>query len=298
MNCSICNSKKVNSTISNCYDLEYKVQGEFYFEFCGHCKTYILRPLQTQDQLNSYYPQHYHSYNTEDNLILKILYRITYNLRFKKYYSLINSDKGTILDIGCSDGKYFDYIDKSRNISITGIEMNEFIAEKGRNHGRNIITGTLDILPDDSKFDLIIMNNLIEHVLDPVCLIQQAITLLKPDGSIFIETPNFHCFDFLIWKKYWGGLHTPRHTYIFSEESFRYISSKVNLTLSKTNYIMNTGHWALSVQNFLESIKYTKTNLRYGRSWYYKYLLIFLIPINLIQMLIHRTGSMEVTLKN
>jgi len=295
MKCRICKSDLKSKKINNCQDYEYKYPGSFYFHICRTCSTCTLNPFQSDSKLSSYYPDDYHSYNTESNFILKVLYRITYFLRFRKYYSLLKPNKNRILDIGCADGKYFDYLNK--NINITGIEFNDQISQEGRIKGRNIFTGTLKDLPKGEKYDLVIMNNLIEHVNDPITLLQEALSFLEPEGCIFIETPNFRCLDFKIWGSYWGGLHTPRHTFIFSEESFHYLKSKLNIKITQVNYILNTGHWALSIQNYIESLDMKNSNLYFGRSWYYKYLLLILIPVNFLQKLVHRTGSMEITIQ-
>ena len=76
--------------------------------------------------------------------------------------------------------------------------------------GRNKIPGALglDIDPEahpdflhdlnihpypvkDNEFDKIYAKHVIEHVLDPLKFLQECYRILKPAGSIFIETPHF-----------------------------------------------------------------------------------------------------------
>ena len=183
-------------------------------------------------------------------------------------------------------------------MDLMGVEFKDEIAEKGRQKGRNIITGIIDdILDTDKKFDLIIMNNLIEHVLDPVGEMKKAYQLLKPNGCIIMETPNTDCWDYVISKKYWGGLHVPRHTYLFSSGNLKLLAEQTGFIVEEIKYLLNTDHWAISVQNYLQSTSLFKTNITKGRVWYFKYLLFTFIPLNFLQVILKKTGAINVVLR-
>ncbi|MEI9908849.1 MAG: methyltransferase domain-containing protein [Bacteroidota bacterium] len=50
------------------------------------------------------------------------------------------------------------------------------------------------------------MLNLVEHVSDPLTVLQKAASLLAPNGIIVIKTPNTKCRDASLFKNtYWGG---------------------------------------------------------------------------------------------
>jgi 2-polyprenyl-3-methyl-5-hydroxy-6-metoxy-1,4-benzoquinol methylase len=140
------------------------------------------------------------------------------------------------------------------------------------------------------------MNNLIEHVRDPVQELIKARSLLKDNGVIFIETPNTDSWDFKVFNRYWGGLHTPRHTFLFNPISTYSVCKLTKLKVEKFLFPISTDHWALSVQNLLQSKKLFNSNLKNGRTWYFKYLLFLFIPINFIQKFLGKTGSMEIIL--
>ena len=131
------------------------------------------------------------------------------------------------------------------------------------------------LIDSEFKFDLIVMNNLIEHVVDPIVELRTAKRLLKTGGKIFIETPNTNSWDFRLMQKFWGGLHTPRHTFLFNPQSMGVICKITKLEIHKIFYPINTDHWALSIQNLLQSCNRFKLKLRNGRTWYFKYLLFF-----------------------
>ena len=76
-----------------------------------------------------------------------------------------------------------------------------------------------------------------------------------------------------------------------------YLQKKTGFSIKSVKFLLNTDHWALSVQNFLQGYSMSQCHLNNGRAWYYKLLLIVFIPLNFLQMLMGKTGSMTAILK-
>ena len=64
---------------------------------------------------------------------------------------------------------------------------------------------------DGEKFDFITLRHVIEHVFDPVALINSCYALLNDSGILWIETPNGKSAGYDIYKSSWRGLEPPRH---------------------------------------------------------------------------------------
>ncbi len=106
-----------------------------------------------------------------------------------------------LLDIGCGDGivGYFAGTDYRQ---IFGVDVSDIalkIAEK-----RGVITRKMnvnnDALPyEDKFFDAITCLDVIEHVFEPVNLINEIFRVMKTEGVLIISTPNIrywhHLFD-------------------------------------------------------------------------------------------------------
>lgn len=292
--CILCDSD-LNLLLNNVKDYEYKTEGIFNFSLCKKCALLKISPFLTVEQLKKCYPDDYHGFHTTQKSLIGFLYKIIYGIRFRVYSSLMKN-KGIALDVGCADGAYFTQFErKYKDCKIEGVEFIDKIAQQGRSAGRVIYTGTIFDLKFKQKYDLIILNNLIEHVLQPVEVMNKVKELLKPDGKIILETPNIDSWDFMMSKKYWGGLHTPRHIYIFSTKAITKLMKLTGFKIKKISYPLNTDHWALSVQNYFER---NGTLLNKGRSLYFKYLLFLFIPINLIQKLFKKTGSLILIAEN
>ena len=263
--CLICGKEKYSSFLS-LGDLEYEKSGKYSFNSCKLCSLTWITPLLDQKGLEELYPPDYHGFNTNSNFLISKLYSLVYYFRFRKYSKYLSSKSFRLLDVGCADASYFKKLSKSiKNLECYGVENNSAVVEKAKNEGLSIFLGTIDDVPKNLSFDLIIMNNLLEHVIDPLEELKTAKGFLKLGGKIFLETPNTDSWDFKIMKRYWGGLHTPRHTFLFNPNSISSISKQAKLSLNKIYYPINTDHWALSIQNYFQTTNLLRCKLKNGR---------------------------------
>lgn len=297
MECSACKSRDQKVLFPNCIDLEYgQREGHDVYE-CLSCNLVYLYPTPTIEELLSFYPSYYHGYKKSFSRLTNFLISLNIKFRANLYKKLIGKE-GRILEIGAADGNDFFLLRQYGNWDFWGIEFNDDIAKRGRKNGLNIITGTLEEYDfKDTKFDLIIMNNLIEHVVDPEKCLKKAKKILKPEGIIVGETPNTHSLDFYLFGRYWGGLHIPRHTFLFNQRNLKLLGEKVGLSVEVDQKI-DTNHWAGSVQNYFQSKKFLRTKLKNGRTWYYPSLLLVFIPLNFLQKIFGFSGVMRFKMHN
>lgn len=97
-----------------------------------------------------------------------------------------------LVDVGCDLGVLVAYAEESRAMSAIGVDIIRKVVELGRAAGRDLRLGTLEsvALPENSA-DIICGFDLIEHVDDPHRLVAEAWRVLKPGGTLALETPNF-----------------------------------------------------------------------------------------------------------
>lgn len=108
----------------------------------------------------------------------------------------------TLLDVGTNYGQILFYLArKIPEINFVGLEPNGTEFEVGRRiyeerNEPNITDwkkGTLEELPYDEKYDLITINEVLEHVAYPGKIIQCAVDRLKSDGFILGTVPINCC---------------------------------------------------------------------------------------------------------
>ena len=107
----------------------------------------------------------------------------------------------TVLDMGCgASGKSLYYVSLGA-VRVIGVdilphyeqESVDFAAKLGYTSRFNFICASADDLPfPDSTFDTIIMNDFMEHVSEPEAALTEAMRLLTPNGSIYINFPPYY----------------------------------------------------------------------------------------------------------
>jgi len=116
-----------------------------------------------------------------------------------------------ILSLGCAAGR--DIWHLVGDHQVCGIDFSETGVAIAREHGIEAIKGSItDPLPyEDNSFDILIAKDVIEHVLDPVSVMEEIHRVLRPDGHLVINIPNQFYWWFrlrilfgsnLIWKTF------------------------------------------------------------------------------------------------
>ena len=117
----------------------------------------------------------------------------TIGLEEKVMFSLLPKSKGDrLLDVGCGVGTISLELQK-RGFEVYGIDFSSVAIEKAREKGINAIPCDVDAegIPfEDSHFDVVWAGDIVEHVFDPIFLLEEISRVLKPTGKVLISTPN------------------------------------------------------------------------------------------------------------
>lgn len=138
-----------------------------------------------------------------------------------------------ILEVGCGGGHVLEQFPLSK---LTGVDVSGRMLEKtaARLEGRDLrlLKGELrDLDLPDTSYDRIICSEVIEHVVDPVELLEQIRRLLRPGGRAIITFPNDVLVDRLrrivrrsgltllppLRRISWGGEHYHLHQWTIRE---------------------------------------------------------------------------------
>lgn len=129
----------------------------------------------------------------------------------------VNRRKGDtrILDIGCGSGTLLNRL-RSLGWTTLGVEPDPVAAEKGRQLGLEIETGTIETIDWGNRtFDAITLQHVVEHMLDPVSTMSQIRKLLNPNGLVYIAIPNPNSLGAKWLGPDWLGWDVPRHLHMF-----------------------------------------------------------------------------------
>ncbi|MCA9353479.1 class I SAM-dependent methyltransferase [Candidatus Nomurabacteria bacterium] len=136
-----------------------------------------------------------------------------------------------VLDAGCGKGRDLKFIKKEcPHINFYAVDF------ENHNLPKDIVfkEGDVKDIPNiflEEKFDVIISQHVLEHILYPVDIVRGFKTVLKKEGRIFIESPN--------WTRLFVPFHNvffwndPSHIRPFTKSSYKNLCSESGLEAIK-----------------------------------------------------------------
>ena len=98
---------------------------------------------------------------------------------------------GRVLDIGCSDGAFGAQV-RDLGFHVTGIDIVDHVAAKERLDEFYRYDANAPIqLPQSEPFDVVVLADVLEHVVQPEQLLTQTRAFLAPGAKVFVSVPNF-----------------------------------------------------------------------------------------------------------
>lgn len=142
---------------------------------------------------------------------------------------------GRLLDIGCGNGDFLARM-RRRGWIVEGLEVDPEAVEAARAaHGLTIHLGDLEGLAfPGNSFDAITMNQVIEHVHEPVPLIRECLRILKPGGKLVVATPNISSLGHRTYGRNWSHLDPPRHLHLFTKRTLRECATRAGFLSIET----------------------------------------------------------------
>ncbi len=255
--CNLCGSNSLNKFFTG-KDLLYKKEGFFTVVKCRKCGLIYTNPRPKQSIISNYYPNEYWEINDDYGDVQTNLKRLAHKFINKISYKMTIPYKpnGKLLDIGCGDGK--ELLKHQENGWETyGVEINDFAARYVREHyGLNVFTGIVeDAKFENEFFDVIILNNVLEHMSDPKKTLNEINRILKNNGTLIISIPNANSFEARKFKKYWTGWDLPRHLYHFTPNTIKYLLNKTQFQVLEIKYDNNPNIILSSLKYIFEEQK-------------------------------------------
>jgi SAM-dependent methyltransferase len=121
------------------------------------------------------------------------------------------------LEIGCGSGSVLGFL-KYYGWQVAGVELSEVAAIRAKSElDIDVFVGDLCDAPfEPNSFDFIRMSHVIEHLPEPLETLRMVARLLKPGGTVYIETPNVNSFACKKFGRHWFAWEAPRHLYLFT----------------------------------------------------------------------------------
>jgi 2-polyprenyl-3-methyl-5-hydroxy-6-metoxy-1,4-benzoquinol methylase len=205
----------------------------FWLLACAGCGLMKTSPFP--DSLDHYYKsENYISHKETQIGIINRLYLFVRGINLKLKINFIQKlSKGkSILDYGCGTGGFLKYA-YDKGFITTGFEPDQGAREIASIKNRLILDQEGN-KKDITRYDIITMWHVLEHIQNPQAVITNLINRLNKDGILIIALPNPYSFDAQYYNSYWAGYDVPRHLYHYGERQIKNLVEQSGLKLIRT----------------------------------------------------------------
>lgn len=248
---------------------KYKYISKHLLVRCKNC--HLLVTKASKKQIESYVKAKYsreYAINYS-NALPKLQKRFNYQINQVKKYKT----GGKLLDIGCGTGHFLEYLKTNhKNWRISGVEPSKMLRQVARanTHG-DIRDGRLDKIPyEDDHFDVITCYDVLEHNINLGANIKELRRVLKPQGILFIQAPNYLSLMAKLAGDKWDWWCVPDHILHFS---YGFLTKY----LTENGFIIKKRYTYEDNEDFLSNLKGV-----YARNYITKLVFICMIPILLM----------------
>ena len=262
--CPLCDSKHLD-------DLYLNVNG-FTITRCQACRLVFVKEKLATNELLAYYNQADGEYIYADPENVENL-----NYYFRKLGIMIEKQRpaGRILDVGCSAGYFLDVM---KNWDCYGIEIPSIWAEMASaKYGNHIHIGTLDDsnYPDE-YFDVITLQDVFDHLSNPLECLAICKRILKPNGMIVIKVHNIECLYARLVGRNFYAIIPPFHLFYYSKNTLKRALEKSGFSFQTSAFI---GH-----SLFLKTIPYRLAQTNRSGIFFKTYQMLDKIPLGNIKI--------------
>ena len=204
-------------------------QEEFELIYDAHLDKYTTQPIP--ENLDDYYKSSdYISHTDAQAGLTDKLYQFVKRFMLKHKIGLIEkfSNGRKLLDIGAGTGDFLN-VSKSKGWEVNGIEPNAAARKNAEKKGIHLLQTSAEF--EDSRFDVISMWHVLEHVPNTENQIKWLFDHLSKDGLAVIAVPNFNSYDAVHYKEFWAAWDVPRHLHHFSAKSIKMLFEKEGFKL-------------------------------------------------------------------
>jgi SAM-dependent methyltransferase len=231
--CPICNASQFEPYLTT---KDFSTSQEtFNIVKCTVCGFKFTNPIPAEDQIGKYYQfDDYISHTNKSGGLMGIAYRRVRARALKQKLKLIKEhvSNGNLLDIGCGTG-FFAAAAKLAGYNVTGLEPDESARKFAISNNAVNALPAEELSSIKTKFDVITMWHVLEHVYHLNRDVEVISGLLAPNGVLIVAVPNCLSADAQHYKEHWAGYDVPRHLYHFTQPDLEKLFTPLGLTLAK-----------------------------------------------------------------
>lgn len=158
----------------------------------------------------------------------------------------------SLLDVGCLGGdKLLDF--SRRGFRVAGVDLNRaaiararLLLPEGTFH-----EGPLETLPAGPGFDFIRCDNVLEHVPEPLPLLQQMRARLAPGGRLYLYVPSGESLSVRLLRGHSANVWVPWHLQLFSRAGLGQLLRRAGFAEAAVTPFTPLSWWELSARQLV-----------------------------------------------
>ncbi len=265
--CPICDNCDFN-VFKEVFDDRYGEPNKYNLARCTNCSHISTYPRLQQQDLGPLYTKYYPRENINyKDVLSKVKFKKNFFTKFLNWFQGMNNlgqlyakKNEHVLDIGCGDCSSLIYLKKLGAIPY-GIEADINVKSIAESLDLPVHFGSIDDKPFPKIFfDLIVMNQVLEHMPAPEKTLNLIKKRLKQKGRMIIVIPNKESF----WQKVtgykWINWHIPYHLHHFNRTNIEKMLCKYHFKIIKSKTITPNVWTILQIRHFFHNCKIGEIN--------------------------------------
>lgn len=132
-----------------------------------------------------------------------------------------------ILDFGCGNGRLLKSLAGRGFTHLDGFDADPKARAAARAQGFEVHHDLDALASSGRRFDVIVLNHVVEHLDQPIEVLQRLAGLLAPRGVLYLRTPNTDSLLCRVLGQDWRGYETPRHLHLFNPRNVRLLTARL-----------------------------------------------------------------------
>jgi 2-polyprenyl-3-methyl-5-hydroxy-6-metoxy-1,4-benzoquinol methylase len=236
--CSACNGCE-HTVLRSVFDDRYGHPATFQLAQCRQCGHVMTLPSLREEDLPELYGTYYPRKALTAELVARQATQAQTRMSRLSRWWMGGDNQGQLdvkrgekmLDIGCGSG-FSLLVAKSMGADAYGVEADPNVQVLAKELNLAIHQGSIHDHPFPGvSFDVVVLNQVIEHIPEPGLALQVIADRLAPGGRIILVFPNRSSFYSRIFGMRWINWHIPYHLHHFTLSGFRSMAERYGLQM-------------------------------------------------------------------
>lgn len=251
--CPVCNTTKGYKVVEIPSKDSIGNPDQYSVFVCHHCGLGQTIPVPDTVSLNRYYQNYYTEQGPTSNqkMLTKIKKTLIKGITFRSFVSRLSYYLAThtmqvvlpapfgtrkVLDIGCGYGRLLDFF-KLQGWETYGVEPGAGASKIAQKNGHKVMDSELrtGIFAHDF-FSAAVFCHSLEHIRNPMEVLDETYRILEPGGMIVVEVPNAACADAHFFKEEWHAWHIPFHLFHWTPSSLEAAFFKAGFIIDRVRF--------------------------------------------------------------